>query len=93
MHFRPTVQLVLTLAALAVPGPATVPGAAPFPGQPLVRFSFAERHMGTRFEIIGYAPDEVRDTLRELTAEAQGTTRDAATLLREALQLLGARRA
>ncbi len=37
---------------------------------------------------LGYAPDEVRDTLRELPAG-----RDAATMLREALQLLGARRA
>jgi len=37
---------------------------------------------------LGYAPDEVRDTLRELPSGA-----DAASLLREALQLLGARRA
>jgi Holliday junction DNA helicase RuvA len=36
---------------------------------------------------LGYAPDEVRDTLREVNAS------DAATMLREALQLLGARRA
>ena len=37
---------------------------------------------------LGYAPDEVRDTLREMPGG-----RDAATMLREALQLLGARRA
>ena len=37
---------------------------------------------------LGYAPDEVRDALRELPGGG-----DAATLLREALQLLGARRA
>lgn len=37
---------------------------------------------------LGYAPDEVRDTLRELNGSA-----DAPTMLREALQLLGARRA
>jgi Holliday junction DNA helicase RuvA len=40
---------------------------------------------------LGYAPEEVRDTLREMTATATGA--DAATMLREALQLLGARRA
>ena len=40
---------------------------------------------------LGYAPEEVRDTLREMTASATGA--DAATMLREALQLLGARRA
>ncbi len=37
---------------------------------------------------LGYAPDEVRDTLRELPTDT-----NAATMLREALQLLGARRA
>ena len=37
---------------------------------------------------LGYGPDEVRDALRELP-----TDRDAATLLRDALKLLGARRA
>ncbi|MCU1387758.1 MAG: ruvA [Ilumatobacteraceae bacterium] len=37
---------------------------------------------------LGYGPEEVRDTLRDM----QGG-RDAATMLREALQLLGARRA
>ena len=37
---------------------------------------------------LGYAPDEVRDALRELPAGS-----DASTMLREALQLLGARRA
>ena len=37
---------------------------------------------------LGYAPEEVRDTLREVS-----TGSDAATMLREALQLLGARRA
>lgn len=37
---------------------------------------------------LGYGPDEVRDALRELSS-----TDDAATLLREALKLLGARRA
>lgn len=37
---------------------------------------------------LGYAPDEVRDTLREMPGG-----RDAAVMLREALQLLGARRA
>ncbi len=37
---------------------------------------------------LGYAPDEIRDTLRELPAEA-----DAERLLRDALKLLGARRA
>lgn len=37
---------------------------------------------------LGYAPEEVRDTMRELPAGG-----DAATMLREALQLLGARRA
>jgi holliday junction DNA helicase RuvA len=40
---------------------------------------------------LGYAPEEVRDTLREMTARVDNG--DAATLLREALQLLGARRA
>ena len=38
---------------------------------------------------LGYAPDEVRDALREIAT----TATDAATMLREALQLLGARRA
>ena len=37
---------------------------------------------------LGYAPEEVRDTLREIPSDG-----DAATMLREALQLLGARRA
>jgi holliday junction DNA helicase RuvA len=37
---------------------------------------------------LGYAPDEIRDTLRELPTDA-----DAASLLRDALRLLGARRA
>lgn len=37
---------------------------------------------------LGYAPEEVRDTLRDMAGG-----RDAATMLREALQLLGARRA
>ena len=37
---------------------------------------------------LGYAPEEVRDTLREMPNDG-----DAATMLREALQLLGARRA
>ncbi|HEY4331407.1 MAG TPA: Holliday junction branch migration protein RuvA [Ilumatobacteraceae bacterium] len=37
---------------------------------------------------LGYAPDEVRDTLRELNTDTS-----SATMLREALQLLGARRA
>ena len=37
---------------------------------------------------LGYAPEEVRDTLREMPAG-----RDPAIMLREALQLLGARRA
>ena len=37
---------------------------------------------------LGYAPEEVRDALRELPPGG-----DAATMLREALQLLGARRA
>jgi Holliday junction DNA helicase RuvA len=37
---------------------------------------------------LGYAPEEIRETLRELP-----TDRDAATLLRDALKLLGARRA
>ena len=38
---------------------------------------------------LGYGADEIRDTLRELPA----TTADAPTMLREALTLLGARRA
>ena len=37
---------------------------------------------------LGYAPDEVRDALRELPS-----TGDASTLLRDALKLLGAKRA
>ncbi|MCU1396822.1 MAG: ruvA [Ilumatobacteraceae bacterium] len=37
---------------------------------------------------LGYGPEEVRDTLRDMVGG-----RDAATMLREALQLLGARRA
>lgn len=37
---------------------------------------------------LGYAPDEVRDALRELPS-----TTDASTMLRDALKLLGARRA
>ena len=37
---------------------------------------------------LGYGPDEVRDALRELPASA-----DASSLLRDALKLLGARRA
>ena len=37
---------------------------------------------------LGYAPDEVRDALRELPANA-----DASSLLRDALKLLGAKRA
>ena len=37
---------------------------------------------------LGYAPEEVRDTLREVSNSG-----DSATMLREALQLLGARRA
>ena len=45
---------------------------------------------------LGYAPEEVRDTLREMTGR-DGADEDgrasAATMLREALQLLGARRA
>jgi Holliday junction DNA helicase RuvA len=38
---------------------------------------------------LGYAPDEIRDTLRELPADGA----DAPALLRDALKLLGARRA
>ncbi len=41
---------------------------------------------------LGYAPEEVRDVLRAV-AEVVPATADAATLLRESLQLLGARRA
>lgn len=41
---------------------------------------------------LGYADTEVRDALRELRDD-QGADTDAATLLREALKLLGARRA
>jgi Holliday junction DNA helicase RuvA len=37
---------------------------------------------------LGYAPEEIRDALRELPANA-----DASTLLRDALKLLGAKRA
>jgi Holliday junction DNA helicase RuvA len=37
---------------------------------------------------LGYAPEEVRDALRELSS-----TTDAATLLRDALKVLGAKRA
>jgi Holliday junction DNA helicase RuvA len=37
---------------------------------------------------LGYQPDEVRDALRELPAAA-----DASSLLRDALKLLGAKRA
>lgn len=37
---------------------------------------------------LGYAPEEIRESLRELPSDA-----DAATLLRDALKLLGARRA
>ena len=37
---------------------------------------------------LGYAPDEVRDALRELSSDA-----DASVLLRDALKLLGAKRA
>ena len=37
---------------------------------------------------LGYGAEEIRDALRDLSASA-----DAATLLREALKLLGARRA
>ena len=37
---------------------------------------------------LGYGPDEIRDALRELPTDG-----DAATLLRDALKLLGARRA
>jgi Holliday junction DNA helicase RuvA len=37
---------------------------------------------------LGYGPDEIRDVLRDLSASA-----DAATLLRDALKVLGARRA
>lgn len=37
---------------------------------------------------LGYGPEEIRDALRELSS-----TTDASTLLREALQLLGAKRA
>jgi Holliday junction DNA helicase RuvA len=37
---------------------------------------------------LGYAPEEIRDVLRDLPASA-----DAATLLRDALKVLGARRA
>jgi Holliday junction DNA helicase RuvA len=37
---------------------------------------------------LGYAPEEIREALRELPADV-----DAATLLRDALKLLGARRA
>ncbi len=38
---------------------------------------------------LGYGPEEVRDALRDLSADG----RDAATLLRDALKVLGARRA
>lgn len=45
---------------------------------------------------LGYAPEEVRDTLREMTGRdgaGQDGQASAATMLREALQRLGARRA
>jgi len=42
---------------------------------------------------LGYAPEEVRDTLREMSNSSTGATGDSATMLREALMLLGARRA
>ena len=38
---------------------------------------------------LGYGPDEVRDALRDVSAEG----RDAPGLLRDALKVLGARRA
>ena len=37
---------------------------------------------------LGYGPDEIRDTIRELPTDG-----DASSLLRDALKLLGARRA
>jgi FAD:protein FMN transferase len=43
-------------------------GAGPSTGPALSRYAFAERHMGTRFEIIVYAPD--RAAARKATREA-----------------------
>jgi holliday junction DNA helicase RuvA len=42
---------------------------------------------------LGYGPDEVRDALRELPSSIDGSSADASTLLRDALKLLGAKRA
>ncbi len=42
---------------------------------------------------LGYSPEEIRDTVRELGAESTAPAGDASTVLRDALKLLGARRA
>src|SRR5262245_17424922 len=53
---RTHLATLLSLALLAVP--ATCPGAAPPSGVGLTRHAFTERHMGTLFQVIVYAPSE-----------------------------------
>ena len=42
---------------------------------------------------LGYSPEEIRDTMRELGVDTTAAAGDASTVLRDALKLLGARRA
>lgn len=42
---------------------------------------------------LGYSPEEIRDTIRDLGADGNEPGGDAAAVLRDALKLLGARRA
>lgn len=77
---RLMVELRSRLSLPIIDGPRAAPGSAP-------------RAVGDVREALaglGYAPDEIRDALRELPAADDG---DAASLLRDALKLLGARRA
>ena len=42
---------------------------------------------------LGYGHDEIRDALRDAASSANGDAGDASTLLREALKVLGSKRA
>lgn len=71
---------------LSIPAMDSVDGAGPEHGRTSALADVREALSG-----LGYGTEEIKDVMRELTGSEQ--TRDAATMLREALTMLGSRRA
>lgn len=83
--------LVELRSRLSVPELDPVPTAAG--GSPDGHRTSAVADVRVALAGLGYGTDEVRDALRELAGRDDAAESDAATLLRDALRLLGARRA